>query len=227
MCYYILRKSNFVFIIDEINRGNISSIFGELITLIEESKRIGAKEELKLRLPYSKKLFGVMDNIYILGTMNTADRSIALIDTALRRRFDFVEVLPNEEILNDVYVEGVSIKDMLKKINMRIAALYDREHMIGHSYFIPLINNPDLNTLSMIFKKNIIPLLQEYFYEDYEKIGLILGDNNKNDEEKFIVKKYYDYNMLFGNNVDIDIDIPYIYEINEEAFENINAYKMI
>ena len=90
-----------------------------------------------------------------------------------------------------------------------------------------LINNPDLNTLSMIFKKNIIPLLQEYFYEDYEKIGLILGDNNKNDEEKFIVKKYYDYNMLFGNNVDIDIDIPYIYEINEEAFENINAYKMI
>lgn len=221
------RKSNFVFIIDEINRGNISSIFGELITLIEESKRIGAKEELKLRLPYSKKLFGVLDNIYILGTMNTADRSIALIDTALRRRFDFVEVLPNEDVLKDVYVEGVSIKDMLKKINMRIATLYDREHMIGHSYFIPLINNPDLNTLSMIFKKNIIPLLQEYFYEDYEKIGLILGDNNKNDEERFIVKKYYDYNMLFGNNVDIDIDIPYIYEINEEAFENINAYKMI
>lgn len=220
-------KRNFVFIIDEINRGNISSIFGELITLIEESKRIGAKEELKLRLPYSKKLFGVSDNIYILGTMNTADRSIALIDTALRRRFDFVEVLPNEEVLKDVYVEGVSIKDMLKKINMRIATLYDREHMIGHSYFIPLINNPDLNTLSMIFKKNIIPLLQEYFYEDYEKIGLILGDNNKNDEERFIVKKYYDYNMLFGNNVDIDIDIPYIYEINEEAFENINAYKMI
>ena len=220
-------KRNFVFIIDEINRGNISSIFGELITIVEESKRIGAKEELKLRLPYSKKLFGVLDNIYILGTMNTADRSIALIDTALRRRFDFVEVLPNEEVLKDVYVEGVSIKGMLKKINMRIAALYDREHMIGHSYFIPLINNPDLNTLSMIFKKNIIPLLQEYFYEDYEKIGLILGDNNKNDEEKFIVKKYYDYNMLFGNNVDIDIDIPYIYEINEEAFENINAYKMI
>lgn len=220
-------KRNFVFIIDEINRGNISSIFGELITLIEESKRIGAKEELKLRLPYSKKLFGVSDNIYILGTMNTADRSIALIDTALRRRFDFVEVLPNEDVLKDVYVEGVSIKDMLKQINMRIAALYDREHMIGHSYFISLINNPDLNTLSMIFKKNIIPLLQEYFYEDYEKIGLILGDNNKNDEEKFIVKKYYDYNMLFGNNVDIDIDIPYIYEINEEAFENINAYKMI
>lgn len=221
------RKSNFVFIIDEINRGNISSIFGELITLIEESKRIGAKEELKLRLPYSKKLFGVLDNIYILGTMNTADRSIALIDTALRRRFDFVEVLPNEEILNDVYVEGVSIKDMLKKINMRIAALYDREHMIGHSYFIPLINNPDLNTLSMIFKKNIIPLLQEYFYEDYEKIGLILGDNNKNHEDKFIVKKDCDYNMLFGSNIDIDIDIPYIYEINEDAFENINAYKMI
>ncbi|MGN8913487.1 AAA family ATPase [Anaerofustis butyriciformans] len=221
------RKSNFVFIIDEINRGNISSIFGELITLIEESKRIGAKEELKLRLPYSKKLFGVLDNIYILGTMNTADRSIALIDTALRRRFDFVEVLPNEEILNDVYVEGVSIKDMLKKINMRIAALYDREHMIGHSYFIPLINNPNLDTLSMIFKKNIIPLLQEYFYEDYEKIGLILGDNNKNHEDKFIVKKDCDYNMLFGSNVDIDIDIPYIYEINEDAFENINAYKMI
>ena len=220
-------KRNFVFIIDEINRGNISSIFGELITLIEESKRIGAKEELKLRLPYSKKLFGVLDNIYIIGTMNTADRSIALIDTALRRRFDFVEVLPNEEILKDVYVEGVSIKDMLKKINMRIAALYDREHMIGHSYFIPLINNPDLNNLSMIFKKNIIPLLQEYFYEDYEKIGLILGDNNKNNEDKFIVKKYCDYNMLFGSNVDIDIDIPYIYIINEDAFRNINAYKMI
>jgi hypothetical protein len=151
---------NYVFIIDEINRGNISKIFGELITLIEPSKRIGAAEEMTAILPYSAKPFGVPNNVYIIGTMNTADRSIATIDTALRRRFYFKEMLPNPSVLEDVYVEDVSISEMLNLINKRISVLYDREHTIGHAYFMPLKTNPTVDALERIFENNIIPLLQ-------------------------------------------------------------------
>ena len=221
-----ISKDNYVFIIDEINRGNISKIFGELITLIEPSKRIGAGEEMTAVLPYSAKPFGVPNNVYIIGTMNTADRSIATIDTALRRRFYFKEMLPNPNVLEDIYVDDVCISEMLDLINKRIEVLFDREHTIGHAYFMPLKANPTLETLVKIFENNIIPLLQEYFYEDYEKIRLVLGDNHKAEDAQFIVAKANDYAALFGN-VDIGLDDGYSYVINKQAFDNIEAYRSI
>ncbi|MDX9743169.1 MAG: DUF4357 domain-containing protein [Arcobacteraceae bacterium] len=168
-------SQNYILIIDEINRGNISKIFGELITLIEPSKRIGADEEIKVKLPYSNDDFGVPQNLYIIGTMNTADRSIALMDTALRRRFEFVEMLPKAELL-DFEVEGINIKSMLEKINKRVEYLYDRDHTIGHAYFMSLKDNPTLDELENIFKNKIIPLLSEYFYDDWEKILMVIGN---------------------------------------------------
>lgn len=221
------KKKNHVFIIDEINRGNISKIFGELITLIEPTKRIGQTEGQKVRLPYSQKLFGVPNNVYLIGTMNTADRSIATIDTALRRRFNFKEMLPDEEVLDGIYVEDVSIKDIFIKINKRITVLFDREHTLGHAYFLPLKDAPTIETLANIFENSIIPLLQEYFYEDYEKIRMVLGDNQKDSEDKqFITIEENDYNDLFGD-IDYDFDEMSTYKINSFALTNIEAYRSI
>ena len=221
------KKKNHVFIIDEINRGNISKIFGELITLIEPTKRIGQTEGQKVRLPYSQKLFGVPNNVYLIGTMNTADRSIATIDTALRRRFNFKEMLPDEEVLDGIYVEDVSIKDIFIKMNKRITVLFDREHTLGHAYFLPLKDAPTIETLANIFENSIIPLLQEYFYEDYEKIRLVLGDNQKDTEDKqFITIEENDYNDLFGDT-DYDFDEMSTYKINSFALTNIEAYRSI
>lgn len=221
------KKKNHVFIIDEINRGNISKIFGELITLIEPTKRIGQTEGQKVRLPYSQKLFGVPNNVYLIGTMNTADRSIATIDTALRRRFNFKEMLPDEEVLDGIYVEDVSIKDIFIKMNKRITVLFDREHTLGHAYFLPLKDAPTIETLANIFENSIIPLLQEYFYEDYEKIRMVLGDNQKDSEDKqFITIEENDYNDLFGY-IDYDFDEMSTYKINSFALTNIEAYQSI
>lgn len=220
-------RNNYVFIIDEINRGNISKIFGELITLIEPTKRIGQTEGTSVKLPYSKKLFGVPDNVYLIGTMNTADRSIATIDTALRRRFQFKEMQPDPEVLDGVFVEDISMKDLLWRMNQKISALYDREHTIGHAYFTGLKENPTIEQLASTFENNIIPLLQEYFYEDYEKIRLVLGDNNKTEpSEQFITKEGMNYTELFGNT-DFGMDDMFRYEINPAAFDNIEAYRGI
>jgi len=164
----------YVLIIDEINRGNISRIFGELITLIEPTKREGEKEAISIQLPYSKTSFSVPSNLYIIGTMNTADRSLALMDTALRRRFDFIEMLPNHDLLLD-NLDGVNLQKMLKVMNQRIEALYDREHMIGHSFLMHLKNVKDLNHA---FNNKILPLLEEYFYDDWQKIKLVLADSS-------------------------------------------------
>lgn len=221
------QQENYVFIIDEINRGNISKIFGELITLIEATKRVDLPEGMKAVLPYSQTPFGVPKNVYIIGTMNTADRSIATIDTALRRRFFFKEMMPQPDVLAGIYVEDVSVSDMLMRMNKRISVLYDREHTIGHAYFMPLKENPTIETLKQIFTNNIIPLLQEYFYEDYEKIRLVLGDNRKASEEyQFIISKENDYMDLFGD-AEIGLDDEYNYEINDLAFDTLEAYRSI
>ncbi|MEK5037330.1 AAA family ATPase [Sporosarcina sp. FSL K6-3457] len=216
-------KKNYVFIIDEINRGNISKIFGELITLIEPTKRLGAKEEMKLQLPYSKKPFGVPQNVFLIGTMNTADRSIAMMDTALRRRFNFIEMLPDSTTLQDIRVGDIDIQRMLEVINQRIELLYDREHTIGHAYFTDLKEKPTLEKLALIFENAILPLLQEYFYEDYSKIQLILGDNSKNNSAKFIIDEKIKMKNIFVGKVDIDIP-ERTFNIQREAFLKPESY---
>jgi len=222
-----------VFIIDEINRGNISKIFGELITLIEETKRAGAKEAMEAVLPYSGNRFSVPKNVYILGTMNTADRSIALIDTALRRRFKFIEMRPESKVLTDLGVgtleaDGMvlNIAKMLDIMNERIEYLYDREHTIGHAFFTKLKDDCCIETLAKIFENEIIPLLQEYFNEDYEKIQLVLGDNDKEEEFKFIVDKEVKLKEKFNGSTEIDIPEK-SYTVNSEAFLKLNSYKLI
>ena len=222
----------YVFIIDEINRGNISKIFGELITLIESTKRAGMPEEASAILPYSGDEFSVPSNVYILGTMNTADRSIALMDTALRRRFQFVEMMPDSDVLRKIHadkVEDLDVAAMLDKINERIEYLYDREHTIGHAFFTDLKDDVTLEKLQSIFEKSVIPLLQEYFYEDYQKIQLVLGDNAKSDDSlKFIIDEKVIAKNIFKGNVEDVIDLPEKkYSINYKAFENINSYKEI
>ena len=202
--------------IDEINRGNISKIFGELITLIEPSKRLGADDEIMVELPYSKEKFGVPSNLYIIGTMNTADRSIALMDTALRRRFEFVEMMPEYDNLNKINIEGINIGEMLKTINERIEYLYDRDHTIGHAYFIDV---SDLKTLANVFKNKILPLLQEYFYDDWEKIRLVLGDSQ-------FIKEKKSANALFKSDTDY-INDKILYEIDKEAFYDEQNYLKI
>ena len=173
-------EKNYVLIIDEINRGNVSQIFGELITLIEEDKRLGKAEALEITLPYSDELFGVPPNLYIIGTMNTADRSVEALDTALRRRFSFVEMPPKSELIGTEgklkATEGklgdIDLVKVLQTINDRIEVLAGRDHLIGHSYFLKVDSEA---ALKETFFKNILPLLQEYFFGDYGKIGLVLG----------------------------------------------------
>lgn len=213
----------YVFIMDEINRGNISKIFGELITLIEPSKRLGQREELQAKLPYSHELFGISDNVYLLGTMNTADRSIALLDTALRRRFSFVEMMPDSRVLDGIEVDGISVSGLLTTLNRRIEVLFDREHTLGHAYFTPLRDSPTIQTLGEIFRDKVIPLLQEYFYDDYEKIRLVLGDRKRPEQQQFFQMVPADPQELFGEELDFELNPAY--RINPDAFFHAEAYR--
>jgi 5-methylcytosine-specific restriction protein B len=177
-------RQRYVMIIDEINRGNIASIFGELITLIEPSKRHGQDEELTATLPYSKVPggFSVPDNLFIIGTMNTADRSLSRIDTALRRRFEFVPMYPRPELLDGVMVDDIDVGALLRAMNERIELLYDRDHLLGHAFFMSLADRtdkPELAELAAIFRNRVIPLLEEYFFDDWEQIRLVLADDAK------------------------------------------------
>lgn len=162
----------YVLVIDEINRGNVSAILGELITLLEEDKRLGNDEtELQVTLPYSKEPFGVPPNLHVIGTMNTADRSVEALDTALRRRFCFEEMVPDQKLLR-ANVEAVDLQKLLEAINKRLEVLVDRDHMIGHAFFMKV---QDIETLKQVFHYKVMPLLQEYFYGDWSKIYLVLG----------------------------------------------------
>ncbi|MHA0855668.1 AAA family ATPase [Paenibacillus sp. CMAA1364] len=190
-------ESQFVLVIDEINRGNISKIFGELITLIEPDKRQGQKNEISVTLPYSGQKFRVPPNVHILGTMNTADRSIALLDTALRRRFDFIEMMPNYNVL-PTDVDGLNVRQLLQTMNDRIEYLYDRDHVVGHAYFIT--EQPSLDYYISVMQHKIIPLLQEYFYDNWESIALVLGGagNKSNDQDYLITKTRTMATQLFA-----------------------------
>ena len=214
-----------VLIIDEINRGNISRIFGELITLIEPSKRSGATEALRVTLPYSKSKFSVPSNIYLIGTMNTADRSLSTLDIALRRRFSFKEMPARPELLEGIVIEGINVAEILKVINARIEVLLDRDHSLGHAYFMTLKKNDDLDALASIFEKNILPLLQEYFFEDWERISWVLNDQHKTDEStRFVVKSNLSANKLFGDtaeNHNLKVDR---WRVNPNAFKNVRSY---
>ncbi|ENT5877823.1 McrB family protein [Campylobacter coli] len=255
----------YIIIIDEINRGNVSKIFGELITLIEASKRIGEKEELKVTLPYSGEKFGVPKNVYIIGTMNTADRSITSLDTALRRRFEFVEMMPNSDLLNNVFIckdvenpnededylgddaktEGYAeiLQNILISINKRIEFLLDREKTIGHAFFMSEAvkfnkNNwikPDeyeedwyvlsISKLKKVFQNKIIPLLQEYFYNDYALISAVLNDNGM--IEKCEKDDKYLQKIKNLDNVDSEKIIYNIVSFDNKIWNDIKTYQAI
>ena len=212
----------YVLIIDEINRGNVSRIFGELITLIEESKREGADEALSVKLPYSKKPFSVPDNVHLIGTMNSTDRSLAGLDIALRRRFTFREMPPRPELLDEVEVAGLNIGQLLRVMNQRIEVLLDRDHCLGHAYFMPLKDDGSLVRLQLIFRNQILPLLQEYFFEDWERIQWVFNDHRKPAIDRFVEQDKQDFAALFGN-----ISVPAqgaAWRINDAAFQRVSAY---
>nr|WP_312532875.1 AAA family ATPase [Acinetobacter variabilis] len=211
----------YILIIDEINRGNISRIFGELITLIEDSKRQGAEEELSVTLPYSKEEFSVPSNVYIIGTMNSSDRSLTGLDIALRRRFTFIEMPPKPELLNDIEVKELNIGEILKVINQRIEVLLDRDHCIGHANFMSLKKQPTLEHLASIFKQKIIPQLQEYFFDDWAKINMVLNANG------MLKPKPVERSVLFPN-VESDSDAFFeeqkTWQLNDTAFDSIASF---
>ncbi len=202
-------KENFVLIIDEINRGNVAKIFGELITLIEPNKRLGKSDAHSVILPYSQESFGVPQNLHIIATMNTADRSIAPLDLALRRRFTFREILPNPSLLANKIIENIYLDKILQKINQRIVYFLGENYQIGHSYFLENCDN--LEDLAEIFLRKIIPLLREYFFDDDQKVALILQNKSPNlsffKKEIFNPKNlFFEKNNVFNDNFGGDFD---------------------
>lgn len=224
----------YVLIIDEINRGNVSRIFGELITLLEDSHRASLdkdsyqRDTVTVRLPYSRDSFSVPENIYIIGTMNTADQSLTGLDVALRRRFAFTEMPPRPELLQSRRLEGttVTLGDLLDCLNQRIAALLDKEHCLGHAYFMGLGDSVSVAELSDVFKKHIVPLLEEYFFADWEKIQWVLNDHRKALSCRFVIQEGTQMARLFGDDVRLP-ESAESWRWNQSAFEDMNAYVQI
>lgn len=220
-------ENRYALFIDEINRGNISKIFGELITLLETDKRQGAVNELVVRLPYSGDEFSVPNNLDIFGTMNTADRSLVNIDTALRRRFEFRELMPDPQLLGVVVFdyEEIDLVQMLITMNERIEALLDREHMIGHAYFLRGKGEPiEGHELPQVFRIKIIPLLTEYFFDDWNKVRIVLGDDTLDVGEQhlqFVTKTEIPTDVVASKS---DLLNPHVYNLNDKAFNNPNSY---
>lgn len=214
-----------VLVIDEINRGNVSRIFGEVITLIEPSKRAGCAEALEVTLPYSKDRFSVPANVHLIGTMNTADRSLAGLDVALRRRFEFVEMLPDASALAGITVEGIAVDQLLATMNRRIELLMGRDYMLGHAYFMRLQDDPSLAALAQVFRRQVLPLLQEYFFEDWQKIAWVLNDHRKPVALRFVRQSAAGIEDLLGPEVDLPRQ-GHLWEINADAFDNRGAYLM-
>lgn len=221
------QDENFVLIIDEINRGNVSEILGELITLLEVDKRIGGEEETTVTLPYSRVNFGVPSNVYVIGTMNTADKSISLLDTALRRRFVFRELPPNTDLLEKELgtIEGVNISMLVDTINKRIEFLLDKDHKLGHSNFLSVKNLTDLKD---VFTNKVVPQLEEYFHNDFESMKRVLGDNpewNKSPELRLIVDSETDQSSLFGSELD-GFEDHQLYEFSKDFINESNSKKL-
>lgn len=222
---------NYVLIMDEINRGNISKIFGELITLIEDDKRSGNSDARELTLPYSKDLFSVPANLYLIGTMNTADKSLTQLDLALRRRFEFKEILPNIDVLKSANQYGFNIVQMLQKINQRIQCLKGKDYQIGHAYFMPLCKQFNeekmyIETLQRILRNKILPLLQEYFFSNLDYIGLVLNDNDESSCR--IIEKNNTEELLFPFAEKLPKFNPlHSIRLNTECFESIDRIKQI
>jgi 5-methylcytosine-specific restriction protein B len=215
-----------VLIIDEINRGNVARIFGELITLIEPSKRAGMPEALTVTLPYSKEPFSVPANLHIIATMNTADRSLVGLDIALRRRFEFHEMQPRPDLLDDVFVEGICVGELLRVVNERIELLLDRDHRLGHAYFLPLRDAPTLEKLARVFRFHVLPMLQEYFFEDWQRIRWVLNDHRKPAHLQFVNVPDAGVDRLFGNGVGVN-EQSTRWHINEQAYAQPAAYAAV
>ncbi|MGV2875885.1 AAA family ATPase [Macrococcus capreoli] len=220
-------NKNYLFVIDEINRANISKVFGELITLIEDDKRIKYIDNKwsgsMVTLPYSETKFGVPDNVYIVGTMNTADKSIALIDSALRRRFDFIELMPNAKVLSNILdnggiIDGVNIPKVMSLLNERIMVLYDRDHTLGHALFI---NVSSLEDLQKVIQNKVIPLLQDYFYGDLVKVKAVLNDKF----DIFVKRKQFKIQLFDSNLIENLYDIEAQYDlVTDVSYDNFIKY---
>lgn len=229
----VVQNHNYVLVMDEINRGNISKIFGELITLIEDDKRAGKPDARELTLPYSKEPFTVPSNLYLIGTMNTADKSLTQLDLALRRRFEFKEIGPDIKILEDMEASqhDVDIPLMLKKMNQRIQYLKGKDYQIGHSYFMSLCSEMDqekyLQTLQRIFENKIIPLLQEYFFSNLKHIGLVLNDNSIDANERKIINDLDVGENLFGYGQSPKANPLYAVELNVNCFSDLKRFQKI
>lgn len=226
-------NERFVMVIDEINRGNISKIFGDLITLLEADKRSGEEHEISTILPYSKNLWSVPPNVFVIGTMNTADRSIQSIDTALRRRFAFFELMPNASLLDGLYVTDgstiIRIGEILRSINERIRFFFDRDHEIGHSYFMRIAHDANgcvsIKDLASVFTSSIVPLLCEYFYDNIKRIGDILGCSSFSIGDAVVAKSIDSFPYVDPISSDDEDEISY--EIDYKAFLRFDTYLKI